>query len=114
MNKINKQGYADFYLEDFIFEFQKTATELGIFEKQCDAEKHFFETNNIKDYTLDSKLAEYLLHNTLLKANPIKLTKEQKIKLLLLLKESNCEADIYMSYEDILALRDNSSSDTKN
>lgn len=113
MNKIVSQDYTNFYINDFISEFQKTATELEIFENQKEAEEHFFQINQLKKYKLDEKLAEYLLHNSLLKTSPIKLTKEQKIKLLLLLRESNCEANIYMSYADILALRNHSETDTK-
>lgn len=100
LNRNNK--YGKFYINDFINDFEDDIKG-KIFETDEEAE-HFYinEYGNEKN---KSPLYGFKLSNSLRRICPRKLTEKQKIKLFLLLKETNCKADIYMSYQDILEMK---------
>lgn len=97
-----KDKYGKFYINDFINVFENEING-KMFETDKEAKQNYIEKNGIPNDK--SYLTGVCIGNNSSKLTPRKLTKKEKIKLLLLLKETNCEANIYMSYEDILALK---------
>lgn len=93
---------SKFYVNDFINDYENKIKG-KMFATDEDAKQYYLkEYGEPKD---ESSLSEFIINNSSYRICPKKLTKNQKIKLLLLLKETNCEADIYMSYQDILSLK---------
>lgn len=94
--------YGKFYIDDFINDFEQEIKD-KIFATDEEAEQFYIKQHGIEEDK--SSMYGFRLSNSLNRVCSKKLTKNQKIKLLLLLKETNCEADIYMSYADILELK---------
>ena len=97
-----KDKYNKFYIQDFINDFENEIKE-KIFETDDEAKQDYI--NKYGTPADESYLTGVGIGNNFSKLTPRKLTEKEKVKLLLLLKETNCEANIYMSYEDILALK---------
>lgn len=97
-----KDKYNKFYIQDFINDFENEING-KIFETDDEAKQDYI--NKYGTPVDESYLTGVGIGNNFSKLTPRKLTEKEKVKLLLLLKETNCEANIYMSYEDILALK---------
>ena len=101
-NTEDKTEYTKFYIQDFINNFENEIKG-KIFETDDKAKQDYI--NKYGTPTDKGYLTGVGIGNNFSKLAPRKLTKKEKVKLLLLLKETNCEANIYMSYEDILKLK---------
>lgn len=97
-----KIDYAKFYIDDFINDFKKELSS-EIFETDEEAKEFYIQTYGQPEEKSSS--TGFVLSNSLKKICPKELTKEQKIKLLLLLKETNCEAKVFMSYNDVSSMK---------
>lgn len=101
-NNDSKIDYAKFYTDDFINDLKKELSS-EIFETDEEAKEFYIKTYGQPKEK--SSLTGFVLSNSLKKICPKELTKEQKIKLLLLLKETNCEAKVFMSYNDVSLMK---------
>ena len=104
MKKSKSNKYSKFYIEDFVNDFEN-GIQGEIFETDEEARQDYINRYGIEESK--APMSGFVMTNSLARVCPKKLTKNQKIKLLLLLKETDCEVDFYMSYADILLLRDN-------
>lgn len=97
-----KNDYDNSFINDLINDFEKEIKG-KIFETDEEAEQFYINKFGMEKYK--SSMYEFRMTNALNRVCPKKLSENQKRKLFLLLKESNCKADIYMSYQDILELK---------
>ncbi len=104
MRKPKANKYSKFYIEDFVSDFENEIKG-KIFETDKEAEQDYINRYGIEE--CNAPMSGFIFTNSLQRVCPKKLTKKQKIKLLLLLKETDCEVNLYMSYADVLSLRDN-------
>lgn len=98
----SKDKYSKFYIYDFINDFENKIKG-KIFKTDEEAEQFYISKYGNEEYK--SSLHAFKLNNSVNRLRPTKLTTDQKIKLLLLLKETDCNADIYMSYQDIIEMK---------
>lgn len=98
INLKRKNNYVNDFVNDFENEIKSEIFETDELAEQFYINKYGTEENK-------STKHGFILSNSMKRICPKKLTKKQKMKLLLLLKKTQCEANIYMSYQDILLLK---------
>lgn len=98
INLKRKNNYVNDFINDFENEIKNEIFETDELAEQFYINKYGMEKNK-------SAKHGFILSNSMKRICPKKLTKKQKMKLLLLLKKTQCEANIYMSYQDILLLK---------